>query len=56
VKNIVYGLADGTVNPNLKFASLVQPTSCGPVDAGGRNLAAQLNKLAGRDSYLAPGK
>ncbi|HMG06528.1 MAG TPA: hypothetical protein VK581_13795, partial [Chthoniobacterales bacterium] len=31
VKNTVYGLADGKVNPNLKVASLVQLTSSRPV-------------------------
>jgi uncharacterized membrane protein len=36
VKNIVYGLADGKVSPNLKVASLVLLKSNRPVDAGGR--------------------
>jgi len=38
VKNIVYGLADGKVNPNLKVASLVQLTSSRLTNAESQNV------------------
>jgi hypothetical protein len=44
VKNIVYGLADGKVNPNLKVASLVQLTSSRPNSAESQNV--QVKKRA----------
>jgi hypothetical protein len=48
VKNIVYGFADGKVNPSLTVASLERLKSSRPVDAGGRILIKQ----AGREKFF----